>query len=214
MRDGFRLLRTIGLALVLGVPSFGVWAAETEAAMPPELQSAVSADLRKIAAAERGYASLNPDNGLALRFEEGAVAVSPLQPRNSTEHKVSDWHWGLKLIGYGTPSAIRPVAPAQAVAAERRLEYRRGAVAEWYENRPEGLEQGFTLAEPPATGAEDLVLSLAVEGGLQPSLDPAGRAVAFRDATGAAVLHYKDLQVTDAAGKSVNQRAKLTRELG
>ncbi|UZR30044.1 FG-GAP repeat protein [Methylococcus mesophilus] len=151
----------------------------------------------------------HPDNGLALRFEEGAVAVSPLQPRNSTEHKVSDWHWGLKLIGYGTPSAIRPVAPAQAVAAERRLEYRRGAVAEWYENRPEGLEQGFTLAEPPATGAEDLVLSLAVEGGLQPSLDPAGRAVAFRDATGAAVLHYKDLQVTDAAGKSIPARLAL-----
>ncbi|UZR30870.1 FG-GAP repeat protein [Methylococcus mesophilus] len=202
MCDGFRLLRTIGLVLALGAPVFGAGAAGKPVEIPPALKAAVSAELRKIEAAEGGYASLNSDHGFALRFEQGAVAVGPLGKLENAKASPA-WRWGRKLTGYGTSKAIRPVAPAEAVAAAQRLEYRRGAVVEWYENRPEGLEQGFTLAAPPTPGADILVLGLAIEGGLKPLLDPGGRAVEFRDDAGATVLHYKDLQVVDAAGKSL-----------
>ncbi|UZR27136.1 FG-GAP repeat protein [Methylococcus mesophilus] len=200
--------RRIGGVLLLAAWSFGLGAAEKPAEMPPELKAAVSTDLRKIEAAEGGYASLNPDHGFALRFEQGAVAVGPVGKPGDAKASPA-WRWGMKLTGYGTSKAIRPVAPAEAVAAGQRLEYRRGAIVEWYENRPEGLEQGFTLAAPPTPGADILVLGLAIEGGLKPSLDPAGRAVAFRDGAGATVLHYKDLQVVDAAGKSLPARLAL-----
>jgi hypothetical protein len=34
-------------------------------------------------------------------------------------------------------------------ARTNRVEYKRGALTEWYINGPPGLEQGFTLAKPP-----------------------------------------------------------------
>ncbi len=59
-----------------------------------------------------------------------------------------------------------PVAPAAAITADdHRIEYRRGALAEWYDNRPEGLEQGFTLAAPLAPrGGNSWVLPCALRG--------------------------------------------------
>ncbi|QJD29875.1 FG-GAP repeat protein [Methylococcus geothermalis] len=189
-------VRIIGWVLVLAAPGFGAWAAGAETALPPELAAAVSADLRKIEAAEGGHVSLHPEQGLALRFDGEGVAVGPARP-------APGWRWGLRLTGYGTPDALRPVAPAEVSARASRIEYRRGVVTEWYENRAEGLEQGFTLAAPPVAGAQTLVLGLALEGGLTPSLDPEGRAVAFRDGAGAPVLRYQDLHVVDAAGKTL-----------
>jgi len=128
MCDGLRLLRTIGLILVLGAPVYGARAAG-KPAMPPGLKAAVSAELRKIEAAEGGYASLNSDHGFALRFEQGEVAVGPQgKPENAKASPA--WRWGRKLTGYGTPDALRPVAPAEVSAQATRIEYRRGAVVE------------------------------------------------------------------------------------
>ena len=50
-----------------------------------------------------------------------------------------------------------PVAP-QATA--NRVEYRRGALTEWYVNGPLGLEQGLTLERAPGEGAEGGAIDL------------------------------------------------------
>lgn len=211
MRGGIRLVRTIGWVLLLAAPSLGLSAVEVDTALPRELQTAVSANLRKVKVAEGGYTTLNPGHGLAVRFREGGLTVSPLG-KPAAANRAPAWRWGMKLTGYGTPSAIRPVAPATAVAAGQRLEYRRGAVTEWYENRPEGLEQGFTLAEPPAPGAEALVLSLAVDGGLKPQIASRSHAIEFRDGTGIPTLQYKDLKVVDATGQVLQAHFVLAAE--
>lgn len=52
MRGGIRLVRTIGWVLLLAAPSLGLSAAEVDAALPRELQTAVSANLRKVKVAE------------------------------------------------------------------------------------------------------------------------------------------------------------------
>src|SRR6185295_647122 len=52
---------------------------------------------------------------------------------------------GVSLTGYGPLGHVRPLAAASPRADKQRVEYRRGPVTEWYENRPGGLEQGFTI---------------------------------------------------------------------
>ncbi|MDD2770485.1 MAG: hypothetical protein PHT19_17335, partial [Methylococcus sp.] len=135
--------------------------ADAAAAVPPELRAAIGQNLRSIEPVGAGHhGALNPENRLALDFDGQGLAVAP-------GGKVPGWHWRLQLTGYGTPGHLQPVAPAEAVAAKQRLEYRRGAVTEWYENRPEGLEQGFTLARPPVAGAASIELRLSASGDLK-----------------------------------------------
>jgi len=58
-----------------------------------------------------------------------------------------DWRLGVSVTGFGYEGDVRPLPSAEPVAEKGRVEYRRGPVTEWYENRPGGLEQGFTIAE-------------------------------------------------------------------
>ncbi len=71
------------------------------------------------------------------------------------------------------------------MAAGQRVELRRKvpAVVEWFENRPNGLEHGFTLAERPAgnTDGQSLRVRLAVEGDLQPVVEAGGQKLALRN---------------------------------
>ncbi|MDQ3623881.1 MAG: FG-GAP repeat protein [Verrucomicrobiota bacterium] len=71
-------------------------------------------------------------------------------------------------------------------------------------NRPQGIEQGFTLETPPeragAKGAK-LVLAMAVSGDLQAAMSEDGQSVVFRDAEGRRVLRYGGLHVFDSGGR-------------
>ncbi|NQT92871.1 MAG: FG-GAP repeat protein, partial [Lentisphaerae bacterium] len=49
-------------------------------------------------------------------------------------------------VGWGEQRVVLPDAEPAVDGA--RVEYRRGPVVEWYENGPEGVEQGFEIAEP------------------------------------------------------------------
>ncbi len=69
----------------------------------------------------------------------------------------------LSLAAFGREGALAPVGVGEVNPREARVEIRRRGLVEWYENRPEGLEQGFTLAERPS-GEGGLVLALQVAG--------------------------------------------------
>jgi len=56
----------------------------------------------------------------------------------------------MSLKGYGFKGDVDPVDPAAPVPSENRVEYPRADLTEWYVNDERGLEQGFTLKEPPA----------------------------------------------------------------
>lgn len=92
-----------------------------------------------------------------------------------------------------------------------------GALTEWYENRAEGLEHGFTLARRPTradrgaapapeaeTDAEAVVLALALEG-WRAEADPErpGDLRLLEAETGRAVLGYRNLKVWDATGREL-----------
>jgi hypothetical protein len=94
------------------------------------------------------------------------------------------------------------------VAQANRVDYRRGAVDEWYANGPLGLEQGFTVsARVPGHEHGPLTLSIALSGNLHGALSRGAEGVTF---TGAGVsLAYRGLVATDASGRQLPARIEL-----
>jgi len=88
----------------------------------------------------------------------------------SARANAASWKLNLRLIGYGRET-IEAAEVSEVTARQNRVELTRagGAVVEWYENRANGLEQGFTVqrAQP---GDGPLRLILQAEGDLRPKL--------------------------------------------
>jgi hypothetical protein len=103
---------------------------------------------------------------------------------------------------------VKAVAPQ---AEANRVEYRRGGLTEWYLNGPLGLEQGFTLARPPAgKTAEPLTLAFTLSGHLIASVDSTGRGVVLRRPDGKAVLRYRGLTAYDATGRELQAWVQIS----
>jgi hypothetical protein len=100
--------------------------------------------------------------------------------------------WGRE----GAPIAADRVAPV----ATDRLEYRRLGLVEWWVERADGLEQGFTLASPPR-GDGPLVFDLAIRGAVA-SLSPGGDGVDLR-ATGGQRVQLGALSAVDSLGREL-----------
>jgi hypothetical protein len=79
---------------------------------------------------------------------------------------------------------------------------------EWYENRAEGIEQGFTIGSRPARNSavrtdEPLRLVVSLKGDLRAQAKDVGRAVELRDAVGKLAVSYSNLTALDADGKQL-----------
>jgi hypothetical protein len=183
-------------------PSFSQTAlkkADSEA-VPESLQQAILAHSREIKKEGGQYRTLgrgfsvgfNPD-GIALQSQSGA------------------WDWGMKVRGYGVVGETRPVSPAKMASQGNKITYSRGPIQEWYVNGSEGLEQGFTLTEPPVAskgeeGSSSLSVAMAVSGNLTAALEKTGGAIVFRDSKGDVALRYGKLYAFDAKGRSLPSR--------
>lgn len=165
-------------------------AGDALAAVPAAARAAVSAVLGRDTPAYHveGRRARNAAHGLSVRFSGGGVAIDGPGGRVRLE---------LRAFGYG--EQLTPVAPAPPAASANRVEYRRGGgLTEWYVNGPAGLEQGFTLAAPPAGPAGGpLTLALTLGGDLEPSL--AGEDTL---ALGSG-LRYSGLLATDSRGREL-----------
>ena len=196
--------------------------ASLPAGLYPALVGAIQADApaayavvrRDAGGAGAGYRAANAAHGLTIGFGADGVAL-----RSNTETGPA-WRLGIKLVGYGYGADVHAVPTAEPVAEGNRVEYRYGAstddntpaLTEWYVNGPLGLEQGFTLARPPPVDGErqgDLVLVLALSGGLEPVVGESGQAIRLTDQEGRAVLRYGGLYAHDAKGRKLPARLAL-----
>ncbi len=117
-----------------------------------------------------------------------------------------DSNWGLAWQGYGDAEATTSVQTITTpVANANRVEYRRGAVTEWYVNGPRGLEQGFTLSAPPARQrpGEPLILRMAVSGNLDTRVDSGATQLILVQADGQPSLRYRGVTSWDATGRTL-----------
>lgn len=174
--------------------------------LPSTAQGPVSTALGKddsrywIHASANGFRAENPHNALLADFTTHGAEV---RSRNMT--------WGLETSGYGYGDTLLAVSASAPQANANRVEYRRGSVTEWYVNGPFGLEQGFTLAEPPskANGHQPATLALALSGDLVASLQPGGTALTLTTGGRHAVLRYAGLNAHDATGRELRSWLEL-----
>ena len=117
---------------------------------------------------------------------------------------------GLRFAGLGTKDNIEPVPTAEPLPGDcasgdgagcnRRVEFRYPGVTEWWVGNREGIEQGWTVYQPPA-GQGPLLLALEVEG--------ADRLMVDEDGLGATLVgsssswRYEGLRAWDADGTTL-----------
>ncbi|MFZ0319946.1 MAG: hypothetical protein WAL56_12555 [Candidatus Sulfotelmatobacter sp.] len=167
--------------------------------LPEAAQSSISAALGRdladyhIRTTNSGLEAANSHGALKTRFTTAGVQVTS---RNL--------HWTMTMRGYGYGDAITAVAKALPHANQNRVEYRRGPLTEWYENGPVGLEQGFTLTEPPAKrSGKPLTIAIELMGNLHAEQDADGMGLQLLDSKGSRYLHYASLSAQDASGKDL-----------
>jgi hypothetical protein len=144
------------------------------------------------------FVAPNRSQDLRASFDGDGVVVR-------TRTGDADWTWSWKTAAWGRDGALRPAGDGLRTGEGNRVEFRFGdGLVEWWVNRPDGLEQGFTVPERPA-GAGLLV----VRGRGPASLDAAdlGDRIEFRT-PGASpdsppLLVYDRLQAFDAAGREL-----------
>jgi len=167
--------------------------------LPSLMQSSVSASVGQdiptyfVRGRRFGLLALNAQHRLAVKFTSTGIKL----------HRGSAcWKLGLRSYGYG--DELRRVAPVLPYAKLNRVEYRRGVLTEWYVNGPAGLEQGFTLTEPPGRAhGRPLTITLAMAGDLTAALEPGGTGLGLIDRTGKPELRYTGLTAHDAAGRTL-----------
>ena len=172
--------------------------------IPMGAQSVVSATLGKAdpgyraTSSARGYATENPANHLAAQYAANGVEIR--SQNSNLDFEFQGWGYGERRVNK-SKAAIAPVVNAN------RVEYRRGALTEWYINGPLGIEQGFTISHAPAASPdsqhEALDISLRLRGNLTASVEPGRHALTLRDQTGVETLRYGPLLAYDASGREL-----------
>jgi hypothetical protein len=134
--------------------------------------------------------AVNPSQHLAIRFSPEGVVV-----------RSDGVTLRLRLQAYGFGAVRTRAGSATATTAGSRAFYSRDLIQEWYRNRPEGLEQGFTIQRAPvgdSRHALTLVTFVSSNGSLALSRDRKSLNVERRG--GGRSLQYGHLAVSDAGG--------------
>ena len=156
-----------------------------------QISSVIGKDLSAyhFVAGPDGLRMTNAGRGVTADFTPGGVSF-----RNGADE------WGMDLRAYGHGDRLRNAPRTSPGGAANRVEYRRGALTEWYVNGPKGLEQGFTLERrPTAANGKPLTLAFAMSGNLAASVDPGKRSLTLRKNKSTA-LRYSGLTALDANG--------------
>ena len=146
--------------------------------------------------------ALNRKQGWQVNVSQDGVQILPWQG--------DEWQWSLHLARYGYESTLAMVSESELLADKARAELRWSAsLREWWDNRAEGLEQGFVLEQPPVEGDSGLVvLEMTPRTNLTGKM--ADGVITFVDADDETILQYGGLKVVDAQGRELASRLDLT----
>jgi hypothetical protein len=86
-------------------------------------------------------------------------------------------------------------------------------ITEWFVNRADGLEHGFTLLARPEGDGTEIAVNLKTDGNLRVKLDRQGGGLLFEDQNGTQILSYDGLKVWDSVGRLLPARIDLHGEL-
>jgi hypothetical protein len=145
----------------------------------------------------------NPGQQLLATFAPNEVRVNA--------SKTGGAELRLQLTGYGYGEQLEPLTKGEMTASGDRIEIRKSGITEWYVNKPEGLEQGFTITSPPvrAKPGEWLRVALTVGEGWRAHLRGDGQGAFFERQADGLRLGYDQLQAQDAQGHTLPARMSL-----
>jgi hypothetical protein len=173
-----------------------------------------------------GYLGMSHEQNLRAWFGQDGLTV---QPTVSEDKRDGGWTTTLhlKAWGYGNEPADVPPIISRKVK-ENRIEYERASfnsqsetrnpkLVEWYENRAEGIEQGFTITERPGrnggvTPNEPLRVLLSISGNLRARAIDDGNKIELADDKGKGALSYSKLVAQDADGRKLAARMEVSGE--
>jgi hypothetical protein len=176
-------------------PATASGASSLPAAARAGISAALGREDRSYEIARHGgeLTATNPEHELSAVFKAGGVNI-----------RTGKADLGMTMLSYGYGERLRSVGPAVPRASANRVEYKRGGLTEWYENGPLGMEQGFTLAEPPAQKrAGALTIALALSGDYTASADQEGSQLTLKGHNQQETLLYGGLNSYDANGKDL-----------
>ncbi len=139
----------------------------------------------------------NPIHGLVVTFRADGLHLR--DPHGA-------WTARYRLTRFGRPAALHTVAVASPVTApcsvagcSERVEYDRGALADWYVNTIQGIEQRIDLNDRPL-GVGPVVVEAVIDGdvSIESAPDAGGTVVARHGDT--TVFTLSALTVRDASG--------------
>lgn len=150
---------------------------------------------------DNSWYALNDAQRLMATFTPEGVEIGVLA---TGRHRL-----GIKLLAVGYSESMTAVGPGRLRAIDNRVEIKRSIrdaeLTEWYVNSPDGIEQGFTLSEPPGsrqrTGRLRLVMEL--DGNLGANATPGTAPIDLETQDGERVLRYEKLVVEDARGREL-----------
>jgi MYXO-CTERM domain-containing protein len=154
--------------------------------------------------------AFNRQKGLRVTWEDGAASVV------STSQTSSD-ALSLRATSAGRTGALQPLGSGgfalgkcradggkdEAGECLRRIERTAGPVVEYWENRPAGVEQGFSIAQAPR-GKGKLRIDVEVKGG-KVEIDQSARGATII-ASNKQRYRYEQLVAWDATGKHLPTR--------
>ena len=152
---------------------------------------------------ESVYHATNRAQNLKTTFSTDSVNIIPKNETNPSWQTIIS----LENIGRGKHIIEVPNVSSSRIDGPR-MEFQRGSICEWYENRPKGIEQGFTILEKPS-GNGPLELGLLTKGSTKPVLSTEGDTVEFITAANQMVLTYSKLHVFDSNGQSLLSRFEV-----
>ncbi|MCX5800053.1 MAG: hypothetical protein NTX17_01490 [Candidatus Eisenbacteria bacterium] len=154
---------------------------------------------------ERGLQAPNRAHNLRTYFVDGGIEVVPRKGEDG-----DSWSFSWRTLAWGREGRLVDVTgvSVEPVADGSRVTYSREGLDEWYENKKEGLEQGFRVMERPE--AEGLLcIEGSVGSGLRAEFRAEDGAIDFMDGYSVRVLRYAELHVRDAGGREVPSHLKL-----
>jgi len=157
-----------------------------------------------------GWGAPNREQNLRARVGEAGITLSRRDPGAGAPASLS---LTISLEEFGRPTRMVPVGIPEAAASGERA-WRRWphmSLTEWYVNRPEGIEHGFTIEAAPGFTQGPLVLEMAYPSHLRAAVTEDGATVRFTSADGSRVLDYSGLKSFDRAGRLLSCRLEAHR---
>jgi len=149
----------------------------------------------------------NPAQGMDLQYGGEGLVITPRQAKRTLadpEPVAPAWSIQLRCRSLAAgPAAVYFEDPGRPAAEEARVSALLApGCREWYVNREDGLEHGFTIEEPAGAGERaEVTLAIEVRTGL--SVEAGREQVIFRKANGRAVAAYRELHVFDGTGREL-----------